>query len=230
MKPDNVASKTLRAIEGSTVVMTCGPGPPDLHNSTVSWLRSDSLQILSVGYLVFTHDNRFSITNTWDLVISRLKQEDSGDYECQVVDRRQESMTPHVVKLVIDKEKYQDVHLQKDAPSQLENNDDIRGRTNNERDKTLNKLMETQTFTSLSSQENISWSKLQLPITSVLVLSAIVLLLGLVRIIGSWKKTNTTQIARNGSVKNEDSIEELPALEVVEKCDRAKITVNVTTI
>ena len=54
--------------------------------------------------------------------------------------------------------------------------------------------------------------------------------LGLVRIIGSWKKTNTTQIARNGSVKNEDSIEELPALEVVEKCDRAKITVNVTTI
>ena len=108
-------------------------------------------------------------------------------------------MTPHVVKLVINKEKYQDVHLQKDAPSQLgkrsilyeqysiitaiystvkaklkdttvkdtfsENNDDIRGRTNNERDKTLNKLMETQTFTSLSSQENISWSKLQLPIT-----------------------------------------------------------------
>ena len=169
---------------------------PDVQ---VSWLRSDSLQILSVGYLVFTHDNRFSITNTWDLVISRLKQEDSGDYECQVVDRRQESMTPHVVKLVINKEKYQDVHLQKDAPSQLgkrsilyeqysiitaiystvkaklkdttvkdtfsENNDDIRGRTNNERDKTLNKLMETQTFTSLSSQENISWSKLQLPIT-----------------------------------------------------------------
>ena len=89
---------------------------PDVQ---VSWLRSDSLQILSVGYLVFTHDNRFSITNTWDLVISRLKQEDSGDYECQVVDRSEESMTPHVVKLVIDKEKYQDVHLQKDAPSQL---------------------------------------------------------------------------------------------------------------
>ena len=61
-------------------------------------------------------------------------------------------------------------------------------------------------------------------------MSAIVLLLGFVRIIGSLKKTNTTQIARNGSVKTEDLIEELPALEVVEKCDRAKITVNVTTI
>ena len=24
----------------------------------VSWLRSETLQILSVGYLVFTHDNR----------------------------------------------------------------------------------------------------------------------------------------------------------------------------
>ena len=90
----------------------------------VSWLRSDSLQILSVGYLVFTHDNRVSITNTWDLVISRLKQEDSGDYECQVVDRSQESMTPFVVRLVINKEKYQDdIPLQKDAPSQLGSKD-----------------------------------------------------------------------------------------------------------
>jgi len=54
-----------------------------------------------------------------------------------------------------------------------------------------------------------------------------------VRIIGSWKKTSTAQITRNESVKNAESnsIEELPALEVVEKCDRGKkLTVNVTTI
>ena len=53
------------------------------------------------------------------------------------------------------------------------------------------------------------------------------------RIIGSWKKTSAAQIIRTESVKNADSnsIEELPALEVVEKCDRGKkLTVNVTTI
>ena len=54
------------------------------------------------------------------------------------------------------------------------------------------------------------------------------------RVISSLKKTtNSAQITRNESDKNADSnsIDELPALEVVEKSDQGKkFTVNVTTI
>ena len=58
------------------------------------------------------------------------------------------------------------------VPNFSENNkDDRRGKTNNELDKTLNKLMESphQNYPDADytrpGDENISWSQLQLPIT-----------------------------------------------------------------
>merc|ERR1719204_1358429 len=86
------------------------------------------------------------------------------------------------------KEKYM---LQKDAPAPLtEKIDDARGKTNREKDKTLNKLMEISALETESSstlkQENdyFSWAQIQLPIVSVLIMSTIIIILGIV--------TNTT--------------------------------------
>lgn len=62
----------------------------------VSWIRCQSLQILSVGFLVFTHNSRYSVSNIeqdWVLRIDRVRKEDSGEYECQVVDREKETRT-----------------------------------------------------------------------------------------------------------------------------------------
>ena len=57
----------------------------------VSWLAAESLQILSVGWLVVTHNPRYSVTNINQrdrlpgLRIDMLELGDSGEYQCQVV-------------------------------------------------------------------------------------------------------------------------------------------------
>ena len=72
-----------------------------------------------MGYLVFTHDNRFTVTRDCDLVIARLGAEDGGGYECQVVDRRSGSITQVLVELQVVPSKYQDHPLQRDDPSMI---------------------------------------------------------------------------------------------------------------
>lgn len=72
-----------------------------------------------MGYLVFTHDNRFTVTRDCDLVIARLGAEDGGGYECQVVDRRSGSITQVLVQLQVVPSKYQDHPLQRDDPSMI---------------------------------------------------------------------------------------------------------------
>ena len=57
----------------------------------------ESLQILSVGWLVVTHNPRYSVTNINHrdhrdhklpgLRIDRLDLEDSGEFQCQVLNR-----------------------------------------------------------------------------------------------------------------------------------------------
>jgi len=203
---------TIRALEGSTAILSCGPRPTGHGQSqtTISWLRSDSLQILSVGYLVFTHDNRYSVNNNMDLNIKRLNSYDIGQYECQVVDRLNNVMIQHVVNLNVITYKEQELKekdmLQKDAPVPLTGKiDDARGKTNREKDKTLNKLMEISALEIESSstlkQENdyFSWAQIQLPIVSVLIMSTIIIILGIVTIIGKWRRgfgdTNTDNVS-----------------------------------
>lgn len=56
----------------------------------VTWMRRRDLQILTHGPLLFTSDVRVSSErpygdhSSWGLVISDLRVEDSGKYECQV--------------------------------------------------------------------------------------------------------------------------------------------------
>ena len=58
----------------------------------VSWLAAESLQILSVGWLVVTHNPRYSLTNINQrdhrlpgLRIDKVELGDTGEYQCQVV-------------------------------------------------------------------------------------------------------------------------------------------------
>ena len=85
----------------------------------VSWLRSESLQIISVEYLVFTHDNRYSLSRSMELTIARVSHQDSGQYECQMVDKSLGSMTKHIVELRVETDKYRDSRLQHDDPQLL---------------------------------------------------------------------------------------------------------------
>ena len=62
-----------------------------LLSPEVSWLAAESLQILSVGWLVVTHNPRYSVTNINQrdrlpgLRIDKVDLGDSGEYQCQVV-------------------------------------------------------------------------------------------------------------------------------------------------
>ena len=85
----------------------------------VSWLRSESLQIISVDYLVFTHDNRYTLSRDMELTIDRVAHHDSGQYECQLVDKTLGSMTKHIVELRVETDKYRDTRLQQDDPQLL---------------------------------------------------------------------------------------------------------------
>ena len=57
----------------------------------MSWLAAESLQILSVGWLVVTHNPRYSVTNINQadslpgLRIDKVDLGDTGEYQCQVV-------------------------------------------------------------------------------------------------------------------------------------------------
>jgi len=145
-----------------------------------------------------------------DLNIKRLNSDDIGQYECQVVDRLNNVMIQHVVNLNVITYKEQEFKekdmLQKDAPAPLTGKiDDARGKTNREKDKTLNKLMEISAVETESSstlkQENdyFSWAQIQLPIVSVLIMSTIIIILGIVTIIGKWRRgygdTNTDNVS-----------------------------------
>jgi len=61
----------------------------NLGNKTVSWLKTDPLQIISSGLYTFISDPRYSTEymeeeNTWVLRITKVEYEDSGQFDCQV--------------------------------------------------------------------------------------------------------------------------------------------------
>ena len=80
-----------------------------------------------MGYLVFTHDNRFTVTRDCDLVIARLGAEDGGGYECQVVDRVDRTMTRVTRELIVTSEdkliSLEEGFLQRDDPSSVRGED-----------------------------------------------------------------------------------------------------------
>ena len=91
----------------------------ELTDFQVSWIRCQSLQILSVGFLVFTHNSRYSVSNMeqdWVLRIDRVRQEDGGEYECQVVDREKETRTLVLTLQVIDSS----IAAEKNTPRNME--------------------------------------------------------------------------------------------------------------
>jgi len=74
----------------TTAILSCKVH--HLGNHTVSWMRHDDLNILSVGRLKYSSDNRYEVvyrantanTNEYQLHIHYVQPRDTGVYECQV--------------------------------------------------------------------------------------------------------------------------------------------------
>lgn len=79
----------MTVIENSNVILSCRI--ENLEDRMVFWIRNSDLQILTAGLFTFTTDTRFkvnyenSIDDTdWSLMITNVKLEDAGQYECQI--------------------------------------------------------------------------------------------------------------------------------------------------
>jgi Immunoglobulin V-set domain len=77
------------AIEGSDVILSCRI--ENLGDRMVFWIRNSDLQILTAGLATFSSDTRFKVNHEnsvdekdWSLLITNVKIEDEGLYECQV--------------------------------------------------------------------------------------------------------------------------------------------------
>lgn len=81
-------SGNITARLGSTARLNCRV--LQLNRQTVSWLRVSSVPVLlSVGAYTYTMDNRIQVEHTgptsdWTLVMTRVRHNDSGPYECQL--------------------------------------------------------------------------------------------------------------------------------------------------
>jgi len=101
----------MKVLEGDTAELKC-----QIKNSTnriVSWLRSDTLHILSVGYYTFTTDPRYTADyqdkdDTWLLRIRGVKAKDGGTYECQ---KSGEPVVSYTVVLTVLAQDTEQLHL-----------------------------------------------------------------------------------------------------------------------
>lgn len=80
---------TVSVIEGSAVILSCRI--ENLDERMVFWIRNYDLQILTAGLVTFTADERFTVIHEnsidatdWSLLITNVKIEDQGLYECQI--------------------------------------------------------------------------------------------------------------------------------------------------
>ncbi|KAG5682150.1 hypothetical protein PVAND_011522 [Polypedilum vanderplanki] len=80
---------SVTAVEGADVILSCRI--ENLNDQMVFWIRNSDLQILTAGLMTFSSDPRFRVNheNTidekdWSLLISNVKIEDGGLYECQI--------------------------------------------------------------------------------------------------------------------------------------------------
>ncbi|CAL4156791.1 unnamed protein product, partial [Meganyctiphanes norvegica] len=72
---------------GADAKLTCGVN--HLGDRKVSWIRKSDLHVLTTGDLTYTTDSRFQASHLdgspyWMLLISKVKTQDAGIYECQV--------------------------------------------------------------------------------------------------------------------------------------------------
>lgn len=63
----------------------------NLEDRLVFWIRNSDTTILTAGFTTFTADTRFKVNHEnsvdatdWSLVITNVKMEDQGEYECQI--------------------------------------------------------------------------------------------------------------------------------------------------
>ena len=80
---------TVSVHEGSAVILSCRI--ENLDERMVFWIRNYDLQILTAGLVTFTADTRFKVNHEnsvdatdWSLLITNVKMEDQGLYECQI--------------------------------------------------------------------------------------------------------------------------------------------------
>jgi hypothetical protein len=80
---------TVMATEGSNVILSCRI--ENLDDRMVFWIRNVDLQILTAGLATFSSDSRFRVNHEnsidekdWSLLITNVKMEDQGLYECQI--------------------------------------------------------------------------------------------------------------------------------------------------
>lgn len=79
----------MTVYENSNVILSCRID--DLDDRMVFWIRNSDLQILTAGLVTFTADPRFKVNyedgydaTDWSLLITNVKLEDQGQYECQI--------------------------------------------------------------------------------------------------------------------------------------------------
>jgi hypothetical protein len=79
----------VTAVEGADVILSCRID--SLNDQMVFWIRNSDLQILTAGLLTFSSDPRFRVNHEnsvdemdWSLLISDVRHEDQGMYECQI--------------------------------------------------------------------------------------------------------------------------------------------------
>jgi len=80
-------NKNITTYTGGTVVLPCRV--LDLGTAAVSWIRRPELIVLSHADILFSSSDRLTILHAagsvdWNLQISDVNPQDSGEYECQV--------------------------------------------------------------------------------------------------------------------------------------------------
>lgn len=79
--------ENITVAEGQTALLRCRVH--HLGNRTVSWLREDTMSILSAGLYTYISNTRFIARHLedediWSLAIRQVRSSDQGRYECQV--------------------------------------------------------------------------------------------------------------------------------------------------
>jgi len=84
---DVSTQRNISSVMGQTTHLHCTVR--DLGDRTVSWIRKQSLHVLTSNVITFTGDNRFSclhaeMSDSWTLQIRYTQLRDIGEYQCQV--------------------------------------------------------------------------------------------------------------------------------------------------
>ncbi|KAG5681150.1 hypothetical protein PVAND_010610 [Polypedilum vanderplanki] len=84
---DSFESPNVTIFRDETAYLVCVVR--NLGNNSISWIRHNDINLLSVGKFKYTQDPRYQIfhnshNDTWTLKIRRVQVKDSGFYECQI--------------------------------------------------------------------------------------------------------------------------------------------------